>query len=150
MQVSHLEAGLLAQVTHVAVGAEGEIVVVAALADPVTGSLIRRRSFLLFFSRQRHRCETTFQGFPRSLGGIEAGLCPLDPFCRGRQICIHFKILKFTALLHLDPLQFQSGRGVLLISLEQVKRLTSQILFGSCFLASVALFSALEIVVLAL
>lgn len=80
VHVRHLEAGFLAEVTHVAVGAEGEIVVAAALANPVTGTLIRS-CFFLFFGRQRHRCETTFQRFPRSLGGIEAGLCQLDPFC---------------------------------------------------------------------
>jgi len=151
VQIGHLKACLLAEVAHVTVGAEGEIVVVAPFAHPVTGSLMR--SLLLFFCRQRHSCEPSFQWFPRSLGCIEGRFCSLDPLGgRGRgQISVNLQILKFTVLLHLDPLQLQTGRGILrLITLQQVKGLARQILLCSYLLASVAFFSALEIVVLAL
>lgn len=144
----HLDACVVAEVAHIAVASEGKVVVVAALAHPVTGSLMR--NLLLFLCREGHRCEPSSQRLPCCLGYLESTLLPFTPLCGRSQIGIYFKILKFAALLHLDSLQFQAGSRIFLLGLQQVKRLASQILLGSHFLASVAFFSALEIVVLAL
>jgi hypothetical protein len=144
----HLDACVVAEVAHVAVASEGEVVVAAALAYPVTGALMG--GLLLFLCREGHWCEPASQWLPCSLGCLESSLLPFTPVCGWSQIGIHFKILKFAALLHLDSLQFQAGGSILRLGLQQVKRLASQILLGSHFLASVAFLSALEIVVLAL
>ena len=43
-----LGIAIMAQMAHVAVVSEGEVVVAAALADPITSSLIQAASLLFF------------------------------------------------------------------------------------------------------
>ena len=124
--VAHLDALHVAEVAHIAVGSEGKVMVAAAFAYPVTGSLVR--CFFLFFCCEWHRRKPAFQRFTCCLGGLECTLLPFTPFCGRSQVSINFKILKFTALLHLNSLQFQPGRRILLLGLEQMKRLASEIL----------------------
>ena len=66
----------------------------------------------------------------------------------GYQIGIDLETLEFAILLHLHSLEFDSSRGILRLSLEQVKRLASKVLLGSNFLTSITFFPTFEIIVL--
>lgn len=135
---------------NVAVVAEWEIVVAATLADPVTGPLT-----VVSIDNCLHNLGVLDvvwqkQGTLLAVTSVK-GTFNLGSFwCLVAQIGINLEVLKLTILLHFNALQLQSSWSILLFGLEQVERLSAQILLGPCLLAPIAFFSTLEIVVLAL
>lgn len=118
----------MASLAHVASSSERKVDVVAFRASPVTSSL--DCSFFRLFGSLRDILLTLRFLWNQTGVRVVVALRGTLSSCGAREIGINLEVLELAILLHLDSLQLEAGRRIVvfLLRLEEVHGLATQIL----------------------